>query len=237
MDAKAVYIGSMRKVLLIGFAVLVTAPVAGAVAPSLTVSATDRRPQAAFSAPFASDATLYFANKPDRATDGQFFTENVESIDSVTDDELAAGRWVSESRLDPGTYYVMMRASPDFDSCYLFDSGGYDPKCADGYSSVATITIAKPVSRYTASAQALRYLGVVHANLRATTLGEKRAYRVCYRTAAKKRRCTAGTLDGYSWESAATDTLRLSTRLMPKSTTLTWWVGARQIASKTVRVR
>jgi hypothetical protein len=227
----------VRKILLLGFAALFVAPVAAAVAPSLTVSATDRRPQATFSAPFASDATIYFASKPDRATDGQFFTENVETLDSVTDDELAAGRWVSESRLDPGTYYVMLRASPDFDGCYLFESGGYDPKCADGFSSVSTLTIPKPASRYTASVQALRYLGVVHADLRAAPLGEKRAYRVCYRTAAKKRRCTAGTLDGYSWESAATDTLRLSTRFMPKTATLTWWVGARQVASKTLRVR
>lgn len=218
-------------------AFLAVAAPALAVAPSLAVSAADRRPQATFSAPFAGYATIYFASKPDRATDGQFFTENVETTDSLTDDEIATGRWLSESRLDPGIYYVMLRASPDFDRCYLYDTGGYDPACADGYSNVATLTVPKPVSRYTASAQVLRFVGVVHANLRATQLGEKRAYRVCYTTAAGKRRCTAGTLAGYSWDSAADDTLRLSTRFMPKTTTLTWWVGARKVATRTVRVR
>lgn len=227
----------VRKLPLATVIVLVLAAPASAVAPTLSVSAADRRPQATFSTPFADSATIYFASKPDRATDGQFFTENVETLDSVTDDELAAGRWVSESRLDPGRYYVMLRASPDFDRCYLFDSGGYDPACADGYSNVATLTVPKPVSRYTASAQVLRFVGVVHASLRATQLGEKRAYRVCYLSTARKQRCTGGTLTGYSWDAAASDTLSLSTRFMPTLTTLTWWVGARKVATKAVRVR
>jgi hypothetical protein len=230
-------LGSVRKLLLALIAGLVLAAPAAAVAPTLAVSALDRRPQATFSAPFASDATIYFASKPDRATDGQFFTENVETLDFLTDDELAAGKWVSERRLDPGTYYVLLRASPDFDRCYLLGTGGYDPACADGYSNVATLTVPKPVSRYTASARVLRYLGQVNADLRASPLGEKRAYRVCYTTTAGKRRCTAGTLDGYSWDSSATDTLRLSTRLMPTSTTLTWWVGTRKVATRILRVR
>jgi hypothetical protein len=218
-------------------ATLVLAAPAAAVAPTLTVSAQDRRPQAAFSAPFADSAFLYFASKPDRATDGQFFSENIETSDSLTDDEIASGRWISESRIDPGTYYVMLRAFPDFDRCYLFGTGGYDPACADGYSSVVTLSVPKPAARYTATADVLRSLGIVHANLKANPLGEKRAYRVCYRSKAGTRRCTSGTLDGFSWDSSATDTLRLSTRLMPTRTTLTWWVGSRQVAAKAIRSR
>jgi hypothetical protein len=226
------------RTVVITFAIgLVLAAPAAAVAPTLSVSAQDRRPQASFAAPFADSAFIYFASKPDRSTDGQFFTENIETSDSLTDDEIASGRWVSESKIDPGTYYVILRASPDFDRCYIFDTGGYDPACADGSSSVATLTIPKPATRYSVTAQVLRYVGVVYANLRATPLGEKRAYRVCYRTLAKRQRCASGTIEGYSWDSAATHTLRLSPRLMPARTTLTWWVGSRQIASKAIRVR
>lgn len=227
----------MRKLLLATVVVLVLAAPAAAVAPTLSVTSQDRRAQATFSAPFADFAAIYFAKKPDRATDGQFFTENVETLDTLTDDELATGRrWVSETQLDPGTYYVMLRASPDFDRCYI-SGGGYDPACADGYSNVVTLTVPKPVARYRAGAQVSRSLRVVHANLRATPLGEKRAYRVCYRTTATRQRCTRGSLDGFDWDSAATDTLRLSTRFMPARTTLTWWVGTRKIASKAIRVR
>ena len=216
---------------------LIVAATAAAVTPTLTVTSQDRRPQATFSAPFASDATIYFASKPDRATDGQFFTENVETLDFMNDDELATGRWVSESRLDPGVYYVMLRAQPDFESCYDSDTGGSRPKCAEGFSSVAPLTIPKPASKYSVTTEVLRYIGVVNATLRATQLGEKRAYRVCYLTVARKQRCTAGTLSGYSWDSAASHTLRLSPRFMPKTTMLTWWVGARKVASKIIRVR
>ena len=217
---------------------LMVAATAAAVAPTLTVSAQDRRPQATFSAPFASSVTIYFASKPARATDGQFFSENIETLDSLNDDEIAAGRWLSEARLDPGTYYVMLNASPDFNRCFVLGSGGqYDPQCADGYSTVSTLTVPEPETRYSVSTEVLRYLGVVKATLRATQLGEKRAYRVCYATAARKQRCTTGTLSGYSWDSAASHTLRLSPRFMPKTTTLTWWVGTRKVASKLVRVR
>lgn len=226
----------MRTVVFAFVAALVFAAAAGAVAPTLSVSAQDRRPQATFSAPSASDVTIYFASKPDRATDGQFFTENIETTDFFTDDEIASGRWVSESRIDPGTYYVMIRASPDFGRCYILDTGGYDPACANGYSNVTTLNVPKPVSRYSVTTEVRRFSGVVYATLLATTLGEKRAYRVCYRTLARRQRCTSGTLDGYSWESAATDTLRLSTRLMPVRTTLTWWVATRQIAAKRISI-
>ncbi len=167
-------------------------------APTLSVTSVDRRPQVTFSAPRARNVTIYFASKPDRATDGRFFTENVKTLDSMTDDEIASGRWVSESRLNPGTYYVMLRASPDFDRCYISETGDYDPTCANGYSNVAPLTIPKPPTRYSARAEVLSDAGIVHATLRASQLGEKRAYRVCYRAVTRAQRCTRGTLDGYS---------------------------------------
>jgi hypothetical protein len=227
----------MRKLVLTAIAAVGLAAPAAAVAPTLSVTAADRRPQASFSAPRADDVTIYFASKPDRATDGRFFNENVETLDSMTDDEIANGRWVSESRLDPGTYYVMLRASPDFDRCYISETGDYDPACANGYSNVARLTVPKPPTRYTARAEVLSYAGVVHATLRASRLGENRAYRVCYRAVTRVQRCTRGTLVGYSWDSATDDLLRLSTRLMPNRTTLTWWVGTRRVAVRVVRVR
>ena len=149
--------------------VAITALALGAVAlgvpPTLTsVGAQDRHPTATFSAPRADFATIYLATKPDRATDGSFLSENIETLDILADAEIQAGRWLDDSQVDPGTYYVMMRASPDFDACYRDDLGGYDPACADGYSPVAPLTVPRPVSRYIASASVLRYLKRVEAS-------------------------------------------------------------------------
>jgi hypothetical protein len=62
--------------------------------------------------------TIYIANRPDRATDGSFLTENVKEIDFLTDQELQTGAWLYESALNPGTWYLMARASAE-SSCYF----------------------------------------------------------------------------------------------------------------------
>lgn len=218
-------------------AALTLAAIALGVPPTLSsVGAQDRHPTATFSAPRADFATIYLATKPDRATSGEFLSENIETLDVLTDSEIQAGRWVDDSQVDPGTYYVMMRASPDFDACYRDDLGGYDPACADGYSSVVPLTVPRPVSRYIASASVLRYLKRVELRLTAAPLGDRLPYRVCYRLASKQRRCLVGTLDGYSWNSGASDTLSLTTRRLARTTIFTWIVAGKAVAVKRARI-
>ncbi len=129
----------------------------------------NRHPTATFSAPRSDFALIYLATRPDRATDGSFLSENVEVSDILTDAEIQTGRWAYESQVDPGTYYVMMQASPDFDACWRSDTGDYDPSCADGYSSVVPLTVPRPAPRYTASVTVLRFIKLVPASLRGQT--------------------------------------------------------------------
>lgn len=209
-----------------------------AVPPTLgAVSHQDRHPTASFSAPRADFATIYLATKPDRATDGSLLQENIKELDLLTDSEIQSGHWVDESQIDPGTYWVMLRASPDFDSCYLFDSGTFDPACADGFSNLAQLNVPKPTPRYSVQVHAYRYLRQVDLRLTATPLGEKQRYRVCYRTKARANRCLAGTLDGYSWDSGGSDELSVSTRNLSTLTTFSWFVNSVRVARRTVRVR
>jgi hypothetical protein len=215
---------------------LVLAEPAVAVAPTLaSVGQANRHPNASFSAPKASDVTMYVAKKADRATDGSFLSENITSVDVLTDSEIQSGRWESEDQLDPGTYYVMLRASPDFDACYIIDTGEYDPSCADGYSNVVPLTIPTPTIRYRASATVLRYIGQVTLRLTAAPLGARLPYRVCYPLRTGKRRCLAGAVEGYDWNSSATDTLTASMRGLGKRTTFTWFVNGRKVAAQVVR--
>jgi len=202
---------------------------------SVTVS-TDRHPSAQFSAPKASDATVYFASKPDRGTDGGFYSENIVASDFLTADEIQAGSWTYSDQLDPGTYYVMLNADPDFDLCYDSNTGNYDPSCADGYSNVVTLTVPTPQIRYTAGVTVYRYSKEADLRLKATPLGVNQHYRVCYLTRAKKRRCVSGTLDGYSWDSPGSDEMFVSTRKLSARTTFTWYVGSRAVAKKRVKV-
>jgi hypothetical protein len=180
--------------------------------------------------------TIYIATKPDRATDGRFLSENITALDSLTSSEIQTGDWKDDSQLEPGTYYVMLRADPDFGSCYIYDSGGFDPACADGFSDVVTLVVPRPAVRYTATVRTYRYLSTIDLELRATPLGEKLPYRVCYRTTTKARRCLNGTVDGYSWSSSADDSLTVRRRGLPPVTTFTWTVNGRVVATKTVRL-
>ena len=192
---------------------------------------------ATFSTPRADFATIYFATKPDRATDGSFLTENVELVDVLTDSEIQTGRWLSEDRLNPGMYWVLLQASPDFESCYLVDSGTYDPACANGYSDVLTLSIDKPTVRYSVSATVYRYLREASLRLAATPLGETRSYRLCYPIRRHKVRCLSGTLDGFSWDYGASDTLTVSTRNLAPKTRFTWYVAGKKVASRQIKVR
>jgi hypothetical protein len=132
----------------------------------------------------------------------------------------------------------MMHVSADFGSCWNYEAfGGYDPACTDGYSNVLTFEVPKPASRYTARATAYRNIRRALLQLTATSLGETRPYRVCYRTLAKRTLCVRGTLDGFSWNSSATDLLTINTRLLPTLTTFNWFVANTKVASRRVRVR
>jgi hypothetical protein len=221
------------------FAALAVAPSASAVAPTLSsVTVQTRHPAATFSTPRADSASIYFSTKPDRATDGSFLTENIKSLDILTDSEIQSGQWLSETQLDPGSYWVMMRASPDFSSCWNFEAfGGYDPACANGYSNVLTLDVPKPASRYRARVTAYRNIRRALLELTATPLGESRPYRVCYRTLAKRTACVRGTLDGFSWNSAATDLLAINTRPLPTLTMFNWFVDNTRVATRRARVR
>jgi hypothetical protein len=203
---------------------------------SVTVSA-DRHPSARFSAPKADGVEIYFASKPDRATDGSFFQENIVTEDFMTTEEIQAGNWTYTDQLDPGTYYVMIDASPDFNLCYIDSTGTFDPTCAEGYSNVVTLTVPVPPIRYRAGVTVFRYSRVAYLDLKATPLGVSKRYRVCYRNRAKKKRCVSGTLDGYSWNSSASDEVSVSTRKLAARTTFTWYVGSQVVAKKRVRVR
>lgn len=226
--------------------VLALAGTAGAVPPTLrAVEQQNRHPVATFDAPHADDVTFFLATKPDRATDGRFLDENIKARDFLTDSEIQGGRWVGERQLDPGNYWVMLLASPDFNSCYIFDTGEYDPACANGFSSVLTLTIPEPAVRYRASVRVYRYLGQASLRLIATPLGEKRPYRVCYRLSSGQRRCLIRSLAGYDWNSSAEGSLTISTRRLPRFATFSWYVSGfptslgppKLVATKRVRIR
>jgi hypothetical protein len=217
---------------------LALASPAKAMPPSLlAVSHQDRHPAATFSAPRADFATIYLASKPDRATDGSFLQENVKELDVLTDSEIQSGRWSDENQIDPGTYWVMLRASPDFDACYISGTGTFDPACADGFSNVMTLVVPKPVTRYAARVTTYRFLAQASLRLTATPLGERLPYRVCYRLKSRATRCLVGVLDGYSWNASANDTLTVTTRNLASITTFTWYVRAQKVSSKRVRIR
>ena len=61
--------------------------------------------------PGADDATINFATKPDRAIDGGFLQENTKATDFLTADKIQRGSWLYKDQLDPGNYYVMIRAT------------------------------------------------------------------------------------------------------------------------------
>jgi hypothetical protein len=194
----------------------------------LSVAQQNRHPSATFSMPGADDATIYFATKPDRASDGRFLDENIEHLDFFTDDEIQAGRWLDEAQLDPGRYHAMLNA--DDYGC----SG--DPNCLAGFSNVLTFSIPKPAPRYRGKVRVYRYLSTVQLTFRVAPLGERRRYRVCWRLVAGRRKCIRSAVSGDSWNSPAEDQIYVRKRGMPRVVTFAWYVDGRRVASKRARI-
>jgi hypothetical protein len=212
-------------VLVFGVALALPGAAAAQTPTLLSASQQNRHPAATFSIPGADDATIYIADKPDRASDGSFLQENIVAVDFLTTAEIQGGAWTYESQLDPGTYYVLMNASD-------WDCAG-QPSCLAGYSNMLTLTVPKPPQTYRGSVEVLHYAHIVYLTLRVKPLGEKRPYKVCWRLRSGKRRCVTGTVDGYSWNAAADDQVDVGLRGMRNRTTFTWYVEGRKVAART----
>lgn len=236
----------------LGLAVLssvVTATPALAVSPAITaVGQQDRHPSVALAAPRADSVTVYIASKPDRATDGSFLQENVVEYGFLTDSEIQSGQWLDGSQIDPGSYFVMLKATRDFTSCDSYDANDnqvIDPSCADGFSTVVPLTVPTPKTKYTVKTELLKNIGIVYLTLTAKPLGVKVPYQVCWKQPTGKRktlrkRCVKATLSGYSWSADASDELRINTKGMARRTKFTWYTrgGAPKVLlSKTITVR
>jgi hypothetical protein len=234
------FIFRRRSLLLLSLAVAALVAPAQALAAPPTLSSVgqqNRHPTATFSAPRSDDATIYVATKPDRATDGRFLDENLKTLAFLTDSELQSGQWLSNEQLDPGTYWVMLRTSANFGSCYSFDTGGFDPACADGFSNVMQLVVPEPAVRYSAGVTVYKYLNQVDLRLAAAPLGTSRSYRLCYQLRSGRTRCLTGTLDGFDWNSGVADTLTVSKQNLPRITTFNWYVGGKRVATKRVLIR
>lgn len=228
----------LKRALVVSAALCALPAAATAIAPTIVGAAEfDRRPVVWFTAPSASSVTVTIASKPYRATDGSFFTENIAMTHWMTEFEIATGTWTSNTRLDPGTYWAMVDASPSFDSCYMWDLGYYRYDCADGRSLPVMFTVPRPAVRWTTSSRRYAFFQEVNLTLRASRLGENVPYRVCWLNARKIRKCRVGVVDGYSWDSPASDTIELRTGGMSRWTRFTWTVRGRVVASKLVRTR
>jgi hypothetical protein len=193
-----------------------------------------------FSAPRARYVTVTIARERTQATDGEFLAENVVHSDFLTDAENLAGRWVDERQLDPGTYYVMIRALAD-PSCITFPPPSFeevlDPACADGPSSVATLVVRRPAQRFAASVGRAAGGALLRLQLSVRPLGDIQPYRVCWRSRTGRRTCVRRSVDGFDWNAAASDTFLVRSRLVASRTTFTWYVGTRAVARRPVRVR
>lgn len=110
-------------------------PQAAASPPVLTAVGHDRfHPWATFSAPGADSVTIHFATSAERATDGNFFAENVTGTETFTDEEIAAGRWLSEETYGlSGKRWLMLSAVS-----YSCPEGA---DCAEGFSNVLEFTV------------------------------------------------------------------------------------------------
>jgi hypothetical protein len=101
--------------MVVAAAALAVVGAANAARPALlTVGQQDRHATATFSAPGADLATIYVASNPDLASGGGFLEENIKRVDFLTADEIQRAAWVDGEQLEPGLYYVMLRAG-DFE--------------------------------------------------------------------------------------------------------------------------
>ncbi|MGK2937070.1 MAG: hypothetical protein ACSLFR_04595 [Solirubrobacteraceae bacterium] len=208
----------------------------------------DRHPTVSFAAPRADSVTVYIASKPDRATDGSFLQENVVEFGSLTDSEIQSGQWLDSSQINPGSYFVMLRASRDYRSCVSSDPNTFadinDPSCADGFSTVLPLTVPTPKTTYTVKTELLKNIRIAYLTLTGNPLGVKVPYQVCWKQPKGKKKtltkkCLNATLSGYSWNDDASDQLRISTKGMTRRTTFTWYTRAdtpKVLLSKTITV-
>lgn len=211
-------------------ALLLAAPVVAEAAPPIvvSVSAPDGYPSATFSAPRSSYVTVFVATKPDRATDGQFLEGNVITTELLVDEEARSGRWTSETPLPPGTYWVLLQADPA-DDCFVEES--LDPSCADGYSMPLRLVVTTPVKvTFTGS---VRPGATATLTLRRSVVLASVAYRVCFPTAAGTRTCRRGVIGSR----ASTGSVRIATAGLARTTTFSWTVGPKVVATKRARVR
>jgi hypothetical protein len=204
---------------------------AQATTPSLlSVGQQDRHSTGTFSAPDADSATVYIATMPDQGSDGRFLDENMVGMVFLTDDEIAAGSWLSSDQLDPGSYHVMLNAD-DYD-CYD------DPACLEGFSDVLPLTVPMPAQRFTRSVT--RPFKTLYLKLTISPLGEDQPYKLCWSKANLQRKCLSSTVGGYDWNRAASDEISVGARAqraMGKRTTFSWYVAGKRVASKRVRIR
>jgi hypothetical protein len=117
-------------------AALIVAPLAHALNPPTLISAghVKRHPAARWTLPPNVEAwSVQVATRPDRGSDGQFFSENVVVFDLVraTDTE-----WLDADRLKAGTYYVHVRG---YDNTCL--TPPYEGECGLVWSNVLSFRI------------------------------------------------------------------------------------------------
>jgi hypothetical protein len=158
--------------MVVAAAALAVVGAANAAPPALlTVGQQDRHATATFSAPGADLATIYVASKPDLASGGGFLEENIKRVDFLTADEIQRAAWVDGEQLEPGLYYVMLRAG-DFEC-------PRNPNCTQGYSNMVPLQIPKPRATYHAKVVAVfGRSGVIYLQLTVAPLGERLPYRV-----------------------------------------------------------
>jgi hypothetical protein len=111
----------------------VAAP-ADAARPQLTsVGQKTRHPSATWTLPPQVDASVIeIATSPETASDGQFFSENVEVFDVLRETDLS---WLYEQQLKPGTYYVHVKG---FDNSCLSDPA---LDCGSAWSNIRILKI------------------------------------------------------------------------------------------------
>ena len=119
-------------------------------------------------------------------------------------------------------------------ACFRFD----DTNCADGFSNIVTLNVPMPRPRYSTRIATV-FPGIsVYPEIRASPLGIAKRYQLCWTTRSRGRLCRTGTIYGYSWNSSASDELRIAVSgSMPTVTTFMWRVDGRIVGRQKARVR
>jgi hypothetical protein len=172
-------------------------------------------------------ATIQISTQPYQyVIPGGWRTSGTETRDALTVDEIAAGSWTYERRLDPGVYYVRAETR-DYDCA---------PVCISGYSQTLTVTIPEPAPRFAGRVRVFRSRRAVSVTLHVTPLAMHLAYRVCW-TLKKGRRCAGRIVVGWSWEKGESDTFEVWAKGMRPVTRFVWYVEGRAVVSRKIRIR